>query len=74
MQLPAQDNSQYRMHVKAQSAQLFAATPPLPPATQVIALAMEPAAQLRAHVSDFLQGDEPYQFDTGGRSRTMPIA
>jgi CelD/BcsL family acetyltransferase involved in cellulose biosynthesis len=36
------------------------------PASQVIAFAMEQAAQQGARVFDFLQGAEPYKFDTWG--------
>lgn len=36
------------------------------PATQVIAFAMEQAAQQGARVFDFLQGAEPYKFETWG--------
>jgi len=36
------------------------------PATQVIAFAMEQAAREGARVFDFLQGDEPYKFETWG--------
>jgi CelD/BcsL family acetyltransferase involved in cellulose biosynthesis len=36
------------------------------PASQVIAFAMEQAAQQGARVFDFLQGDEPYKFHTWG--------
>jgi CelD/BcsL family acetyltransferase involved in cellulose biosynthesis len=38
----------------------------LAPATQLIAFAIEQAAREGAHVFDFLQGDEPYKFETWG--------
>ncbi len=41
----------------------------LAPATQLIAFAMKSAAAEGAEIYDFLQGDEPYKFETWGAQR-----